>query len=59
MTPDLIDSVVGNEAGGAVVWAVIRMEIRFLWRDLSELKQSHKDHVKEVSLELGKCLKQT
>lgn len=59
MAPGIIDSVIGNAAGAAAVWAVIRMEIRFLWRDLGELKKDHKEHVKEVALELGKCLKQT
>lgn len=40
--------------GGAAVWAGIRMEIKFLWRDLNSHKHETKENLKEIQAKLEK-----
>lgn len=37
-----LGALLGTAAGGAAAWAAIRVEIRFLWRDMRELKKTVK-----------------
>lgn len=47
-----LSALLGTASGGAVAWVAIRTEIRFLWRDLRDLKSE----VKELRAELIKHL---
>lgn len=54
--PDIdVNSLLGTAAGGGVVWVAIRAEIKFLWRDVIDLKKKVESlMLKMAKLEGGK-----
>lgn len=38
MSEQVLQTLLGTAFGGVATWAAIKVEIRFLWRDVRELK---------------------
>lgn len=44
-----INQLLNTLIGGGLIWSAIRLEIKFLWRDIEALKKQLEDHIKKAT----------
>lgn len=49
MSEQVVGTLLGTAFGGVATWAAIKVEIRFLWRDVRELKREVRELREKVA----------